>query len=261
MLLRVRAQTLATAAQLLTFLAAFLGLFARVWYLTAISGGLALLLYIGSLVLGNREKRAMQSSVDRLVEAVDLDHVLRETAQSLGLGEGGAGWRLTLYRLDFSSQSDGGRWKLEARAANQRAYEISGEYVELAPTQGVLRIAMSSADQAKGGIDEMPTVPDPANDPDGWRTVMSAWGLADETSPVGMASRAYCGRVFRVGLHRGRGRDMTLGLVAESLSPGGVKRQAVEEILTRPVFELLYELIRLKEDMRASLFDLGQKSG
>lgn len=258
----VSAHKLATAAQILTFLAAFLGLFARVWYLTVIAGGLALLLYLGSLVAGRRERRRMRSQVDRVVDAVDLVHVLRETARSLGLGELGQGWRISLYRLDFEAgQSERGRWELEARAANQRAYELGRDLVHMSLRQGVLRTAVASADQALGGIDEMPPLPDPDGDPEGWRALMSAWGLSEEDFGRGMRSRVYCGRVFRVGLNRGKGQDMTLGLVAESENPIGVRRQAMEEVLTRPVFELLYELIRLREDMRASLSGLGEVSG
>lgn len=259
---RITAHRLATAAQLLTFVAAFLGLFARVWYLTAVAGGLALTLYIGSLIADRRERRNMQSQVDRIVGAVDLDHVLRETAHSLGLGGPGRGWRLSLYRLDFEAdEPERGQWQLEARAANQRAYELARDLVQMSLRQGVLRTAVASADQPLGGIDEMPPLPDPEANPDEWRTLMSAWGLSGQDLCGGMRSRVYCGRVFRVGLNRGKGQDMTLGLVAESEDPIGVRRQAMEDVLTRPVFELLYELIRLKEDMRASLSRLSETPG
>ena len=250
----INAPRLATAAQLLTFLAAFLGLFGSVWYTAAIAGGLALVLYVASLIVGGRERRRMRSRVDRLVDAVDLHHVLRETADSLGLVRTKQEWRLSLYRLDFDGgHFERGRWKLEARAANQEAYEISKDLLEMSFNQGVLRTAVASADQPRGGIDEMPQVPDRAVDPQAWKSVMSTWGLSEQVVGEGMRSRAYCGRVFRVGLNRGKGHDMTLGLVAESDDPTGVQRQAMEEVLTRPVFELLYELIRLKEDMRTSL--------
>ncbi|MGL5829479.1 MAG: hypothetical protein ACRC0L_07915 [Angustibacter sp.] len=254
----ISALRLATAAQLLTFLAAFLGLFGRVWYFAAISGGFALFLYVASLILGSRERRQVQTRVDRLADAVDLHHVLRETAESLGLRRTTQEWRLSLYRLDFGSgQVERGRWKLEARAANQQAHEISKDLLEMSLKQGVLRTAVESADQPLGGIDEMPQIPDRSADPQAWKSVMSAWGFDEAEISGGMRSRAYCGRVFRVGLSRGKGLDMTLGLVAESDIPTGVHRQAMEDVLTRPVFELLYELIRLKDDMRKSLAGLS----
>ena len=247
-------QALATAAQLLTFLAAFLGLFGTVWYVAAVAGGLALALYVGSLVVGRRERRKMKSHVDRLVDAMDLDHVLRLTATSLGLGGPGQGWRLSLYRLDFATgHPETGRWELQARAANQKAYELARDFEYLALTQGVLRTALAAADQPLGGIDEMPALPNPDDEAGEWLKVMSAWGLQGPSVEGAMRSRTYCGRVFRVGLNRGRGQDMTLALVAESESPTGVRRQAMEEVLTRPVFELFYELMRVREDIRTSL--------
>ncbi|WP_323095747.1 hypothetical protein [Intrasporangium sp. YIM S08009] len=251
------AHRLATAAQLLTFLAAFLGIFGQVWYLTATAGGLALVLYIASLVIAGRERRKVRREVDRVVDAIDIDHVLREAALSLGLQTADQGWRLTLYRLDFADGSPAAaRWTLEARAANQKVYELSDDLEVMTLGQGVLRTAVASADRPVGGIDEMPPVPNRTEDPAGWKSIMDAWGLAESDLGEGMQSRAYCGRVFRVGLNRGKGQDMTLGLVAESLSPSGVRRQAVEEILTRPVFELLYELIRLREEVRTTLAHL-----
>src|SRR5688500_6975683 len=107
----MNAHQLATAAQLLTFVAAFLGLFSGVWYLAALAGGLALIVYVGSLILGRKERSTARSRVDRIVDGVNLDRILRETAQSLGLGIPGKGWRLSLYRLDFEAgRSDRGRW-------------------------------------------------------------------------------------------------------------------------------------------------------
>lgn len=255
----LRAHVLATAAQGLTFAAAFLGLFSAIWYLTVVSGGLALVLYVASLLASKRERRTAENQVDRLAGAVGLERVLRETAAALGLGATGKAWRLSLYRLDFASNGSAlGEWNLQARAASQRAHELASDLATFSATDGVLRTAISSADQPTGGVDEMPTLPDFAEEPGHWAEMMQAWGWTSADTAGGMRSRSIVGRVFRVGLSVGAGADMTLGLVAESETPGGVRRQALEDNLTRPVFELLFELLRLREEMRSSLTSFAE---
>lgn len=248
------AHGLATTAQVLAFLAAFLGLFSAAWYFTVIAGGLALLFYIVSLIRLRRENLVKQHLADQISASIDLDRVLREAAISLGLGGPPRGWRVSLYRLRFSNgRADTGIWQLEARVANQQAYELANDLTQMSLTQGVLRTAIGAADQPRGGIDELPPLPDPETESDLWFGIMSAWGFEREELTGGIKARSCCGRVFRVGLSRGGGQDMTLGLVAESERPEGITRQRMEEVLTRPVFELLYELIHLREEVRASL--------
>lgn len=254
----VDAQTLMHGAQVLSLIAACLAIFGQTQVLAAGVLALAIVAYVAHIFARRRERRLMATKVDELVAAVDINHIVRDTAEVLGLGGHGQSWRLSLYRLELREDAgDEGDWLLVARAANQAVFERSRDFERLALRQGVLRVAVNTANGPTGGIDEIPPLPDPESDPDGWRRMMATWGMAGHVGSNGMRSRVYCGRVFRVGLSRGSGRDMTLALVAESESPTGVRKQLMEELLTRPVFELFYELLRLRDDMRSSLVQFG----
>lgn len=254
----LEAQTLAHCAQILSLVAACLAIFGSTQKVAAAVVVLAVLAYVAHIFARRRELRVMSTKVDQLADAVDLDHIVRDTADVLGLGAHGQGWRLSLYRLELAKDvADDGHWVLVARAANQVVFEQSRDFERMQLRQGVLRVAVNAASAPVGGIDEIPPLPDPESDPDGWRQVMATWGMDGQIGTHGMRSRVYCGRVFRVGLNRGKGRDMTIALVAESESPNGVRRQSMEEALTRPVFELIYELLRLRDDMQESLAGLS----
>lgn len=250
-------RVLANTAQISGLVAAAVGLFGSLTLVAAAFGGLAVVTYLAHLVLHRRAQRRIAARVSELSGAVDLNHVIRGMASILGLGSSGQAWRLSLYRLQIASSDDSNvHWHLVARAANQVLFELSADYERLAIREGVLRVAVNRADAESGGVDEIPPLPDPAEDPDGWHSMMAAWGLKAPSAEASMRSRVYCGRVFRVGLSRGQGKDMTLALIAESESPTGVRKQVMEELLTRPVFELLYELLRLQDDLRESLAEL-----
>lgn len=247
------AQTLMHGAQVLSLVAACLAIFGQTQIIAAFIIAIAVAAYISHIVIRHRAQRQMKSRLDELASAVDIDHIVRGTAEVLGLGSQGQGWRLSLYRLELGENPDDGWWMLLARAANQATFERSRDFERLTLRQGVLRVAVNSASSPTGGIDDIPPLPDPESDPEAWNSMMTVWGMGDHVGGNGMRSRVYCGRVFRVGLGRGHERDMTLALVAESESPTGVRKQLMEEALTRPVFELFYELLRLREDMRHSL--------
>lgn len=220
-----------------------------------VTAGSAVIFFVFSIYLSIVNQREINGRGKTIVESVDLKRVLRAIALNGGFIDLRHPWRITLYRSDEDDT-----WTKISRVSSSGVFESTDEYSVLKSGQGVLRGMSWTAGNPDGSSQETAFFVDPIRDRTQWTRMMKDWGLQDQSlyiagdSSHGMPTQKFCCRVFRVGAADKDHGDMTLGIVVEGMgSDHCVNFIAMQQALSRPVFEMLYEIIAIRKNVTDGL--------